>query len=165
MMFLLKWPKNCLKTTITLIIMSLATLIEMIYPYTALRVRLISMAYGHLDWFDKFYLDKDIILSPNIPFKLCQGSFDGFPLAACTEAGLRKVAIFCTDELHLNQNFINNQELVIVEHNADKIAQAIESCIKAPEKLRQIGEKGALKIRKIYGYEAANSTPHKNIGR
>lgn len=105
------------------------------------------------DWFDQFYSDKDIILSPNIPFVIFKGSFDGFPTASCTEAGLRKVAIFCTDELKLNKYFIDNQEIVIIPHDSRRIVQIIESYFENPSRLRDIGEKGAVKIQEIYSYE------------
>ncbi|MCK7520977.1 MAG: glycosyltransferase [Ignavibacteriales bacterium] len=63
------------------------------------------------DWFDSFYQDKDIILAPNRPDNISKGSFDGFPTASCTDAGLRKTAIFCSDELNLNDKYyIENEE-------------------------------------------------------
>lgn len=106
-----------------------------------------------LDWFDKFYVDKDIILSPNIPFALSRGAFDGFPTGSCVEAGLRKVAVLCTDELKLNNHFTDNEEIVIIPHDADRIVRMIEAFYKKPDKLRSIAKKGAAKMRKVYSYE------------
>jgi glycosyltransferase involved in cell wall biosynthesis len=105
-------------------------------------------------WFDDFYRDKDIILSPNVPFMLRKGTFDGFPTASCTEAGVRKVAMFCTDELQLNSAFVDGQDLVIIPHDAGKIAAVIEQHCADPGRLRSIALNGALKIRNVYGYDS-----------
>jgi glycosyltransferase involved in cell wall biosynthesis len=112
--------------------------------------------YGkrNMEWFDGFYRDKDIILSPNIPFMLFEGSFDGFPLGTSVDAGLRKTALFCTDELGLNAYFIDGEEIVIVPHDARQIAGIIDHYYKNPEKLKAIAEKGYWKIRELYSFEA-----------
>jgi len=88
-------------------------------PINGLEGKITFYGFQILDWFDKFYIDKDIILSPNIPFALSKGAFDGFPTGSCVEAGLRKVAVFCTDELKLNNHFTNNEEIVIIPHEVD----------------------------------------------
>jgi glycosyltransferase involved in cell wall biosynthesis len=122
-------------------------------PINGLEGKITFHGFQILDWFDKFYIDKDIILSPNIPFALSKGAFDGFPTGSCVEAGLRKVAVFCTDELKLNSHFINNEEIVIIPHDADRIAQIIEAFYKEPDKLRSVAEKGATKIMEVFSYE------------
>ncbi|HKB44637.1 MAG TPA: glycosyltransferase family 4 protein, partial [Chitinophagaceae bacterium] len=104
-------------------------------------------------WLENFYIDKDIILSPNIPFKVMDGSFDGFPTASCTEAGLRKVAVFCTDELHLNVKFTSGEDLVIIPHDSDKIVQLLEFYYSNPAKLKKLAETGSEKFRTVYNYE------------
>ena len=43
----------------------------------------------------------DLIISPNVPFVLASGAFDGFPTACCMEAALSGTAMFVTDELKL----------------------------------------------------------------
>jgi len=40
-------------------------------------------------------------------------------MASYTESGLRKVAVFCTDERKLNNHFTNNEEIVIIPHEVD----------------------------------------------
>ena len=122
-------------------------------PINGLEGRLTFYGFQKLDWYDKFSIDKDIILSPNIPFVLSKGAFDGFPTGSCVEAGLRKVAVFCTDELKLNNYFIDNEEIVIIPHDADRIVRIIEAFYKNPDKLRSIAEKGATKMREFYSYE------------
>lgn len=113
--------------------------------------------YGQKDekWLSNFFEDKDIILSPNLSGKILQGSFDGFPTAACTDAGLAKVAIFCTDELGLNVGrFIDNEEIVIIPHDSEIIVQQIETFINNPKMLQSIAEKGQKKIIELYNFEA-----------
>ncbi|MBN8580304.1 MAG: glycosyltransferase [Anaerolineae bacterium] len=106
-------------------------------------------------WFDDFYLDKDLILSPNIPFKIFEGSFDGFPTGSCTDAGLRETAIFCTDELKLNQGFFEDErEIVVIPYDVMKIVDKIEYYYLNPEKLFAIGKYGRQKIIELYSYEA-----------
>jgi glycosyltransferase involved in cell wall biosynthesis len=108
----------------------------------------------NMEWFDEFYRDKDIILSPNIPFMIFEGSFDGFPTGTSVDAGLRKTALFCTDELALNTRFIDGEEIVIVPHDSGQIARIMDHYYKNPEKLRAIAENGCRKIRELYSFEA-----------
>jgi len=123
-------------------------------PVNGLEEKLTFHGFQTLEWFDKFYIDKDIILSPNIPFALSKGAFDGFPTASCTEAGLREVAVFCTDELKLNNHFVNNEEIVIIPHDADRIVRIIEAFYHEPDKLRSIAEKGGAKMREVFSYKS-----------
>ena len=58
-------------------------------------------------------------MSPNIPFVLSKEAFDGFSTESCTEAGLRRMAVFCTDELKLINHFTDNEEIVIIPHEVD----------------------------------------------
>ncbi|HEX7494805.1 MAG TPA: glycosyltransferase [Bacteroidales bacterium] len=120
-----------------------------------LKGRITFYGKQKLEWFDDFYKDKDIILSPNIPGKMYEGSFDGFPTGSCVDAGLRKTAIFCTDELGLNTKaFSNGDEIVIIPHNAESITRTIEGYYHDPEKLKSISERGSLKIKQLYSFEA-----------
>ena len=123
-------------------------------PINGLESKITFHGFQELDWFDNFYVDKDIILSPNIPFVLLKGTFDGFPTTACVEASLRKVAVFCTDELKLNNHFIDNEEIVIIPHDADRIVRIIEAFYKKPDKLRSVAEKGAAKMREVFSYKS-----------
>lgn len=112
--------------------------------------------YGGRDitWFDDFYRDKDIILSPNIPSMIFTGSFDGFPTGTCVDAGLRKTAVFAADALGLNTHFVDGEDVVIVPHDAPAIARLIEGYYRDPERLRAVAENGARTMKRLYGYEA-----------
>lgn len=103
--------------------------------------------------FDDFFIDKDIILSPNTPNKICPGSFDGFPTASCTEAGLRKTAMFCTDPLSMNTLFEEKKEIEIIEHDVDSIIEMIYFYYDNPLKLKELGENGSKAIKRIYSYD------------
>src|SRR5690606_29200932 len=47
--------------------------------------------------FGKVLNKTHLIISPNSPFKLNNGAFDGFPLGSCVTAGYFKNALFMTD--------------------------------------------------------------------
>jgi len=82
------------------------------------------------------------------------GSFDGFPTATCVDAGLRKTAIFCTDELGLNTKFADREELVIIPHDAGQVTSILEYYYQHPEEIRSIAERGSRRIKQLYSYEA-----------
>ena len=120
-----------------------------------IRDRISFYGNQNIEWFDNFYKDKDIILSPNIPNKIYAGSFDGFPTGSCTDAGLKRTAIFCTDVLSLNNGrFLDGKEIVIISHDSGEIVEVITNYYLNPPALRSIGENGYSKIKKLYCYES-----------
>ncbi|HEY3477194.1 MAG TPA: glycosyltransferase, partial [Anaerolineales bacterium] len=123
---------------------------------TDLQDRITFYGSQEMAWFDEFYRDKDIILSPNLPFANphIHGSFDGFPTASCVDAGLRKTAIFCTDELGLNTEFIDREEIVIIPHDTAQVTGILEYYYRNPGEIQRIAERGSRRIKQVYGYEA-----------
>lgn len=121
---------------------------------TDIRERFTFYGTRHIAWFDEFYRDKDIILSPNVPSKIFEGSFDGFPTGACVDAALRTTAIFAADELHLNTHFVDGVDLVIVPHDAARAAGIIEKYYRDPAGLKAIAENGCRTARRLYSYGA-----------
>ncbi|MDD4781314.1 MAG: class I SAM-dependent methyltransferase [Tissierellia bacterium] len=120
------------------------------------EIRQFIKFYGILNMnkLDDFFIDKDIILSPNVPNKLANGAFDGFPTGSCIEAGLRKTAILCTDMLNLNNNrIIDNEEIIIVSNNAIEIADKIVELYNKPEDLIKLCENVQKKLMYIFGYD------------
>ena len=113
--------------------------------------------YGRREsaWFDDFYLDKDIIISPNRPGILTPGAFDGFPTGSVIEAGIRQVAMFVTDELGMNANsyFSNLHDIVIIKLDVDDIISKIMHYKCNPDKLKELGQKGRDRILELYSYE------------
>jgi len=109
--------------------------------------------YGLLDIdkFDDFYLNKDIMLSPNRPFLNQKGAFDGFPTAAATDAGLRKTAVFCTDELNLNNGvFTTGIDIEIIKSDVKQIVEKIKYYYANPELLRKLCDNTAAKMQEVY---------------
>jgi glycosyltransferase involved in cell wall biosynthesis len=116
------------------------------------RIRFYGLQTAH--WFEEFYRDKDIILSPNIPFQLMDGgAFDGFPTGCCTDAALHTVAIFCTDELNLNVRFTDREDIVLIPHETSQIVEIVGYYCDHPSELQSVAEKGRDKVREIYSYE------------
>ena len=107
------------------------------------------------DWFDDFYKGIDIILSPNTNGKIFNGSFDGFPTGAVTDASLRGVAMFVTDPLKQNHGrFKVGEEVVIIDHDVKDIESKILNYYNDPKSLMSISKKGYKKTNKVYSYEA-----------
>ncbi|MEF3692332.1 MAG: glycosyltransferase family 4 protein [Candidatus Moraniibacteriota bacterium] len=87
------------------------------------RIKFYGLKYR--EFFPEFYSKMDIILSPNRPYVLMPGSFDGFPTGSCVEAGLSGVAVFCSDELNMNQKFTNKKDICIIPIDAERIVDKI----------------------------------------
>jgi hypothetical protein len=104
------------------------------------------------DALQRVFADMDLILSPNVPFMLKPGAFDGFPTGSCVEAGLSGVAVFCTDELKLNTAFTPGQEIVIVPRNAEKIFATIAEYCREPSRLHQVAANGAAAFRRVFSF-------------
>jgi len=94
------------------------------------------------DFFPKFHASMDLILSPNVPFVLRPGAFDGFPTGACMEAAFCGVPVFCTDILKQNIVFKDGEEIVIVPRDVDDICASINHYYKNYEELIQLGRRG-----------------------
>lgn len=105
--------------------------------------------YKKYEELQSIFLEQDIILSPNRPFILNIGSFDGFPLGAVVEAVLNGAVPIVTDELNQNTIFSNN-EIIIVKPDAREIITKIEELIYNPELLNLISENAQKKFREIY---------------
>lgn len=95
------------------------------------------------------FLEQDIILSPNRPFILNKGSFDGFPLGTVVEAVFNGAVPIVTDQLKQNTVF-NEDEVIIVKPDAKEIVLKIEELISNPELLNLISKKAQKRFREIY---------------
>jgi len=111
--------------------------------------------YGmqHLSFFAEFYARMDIILSPNIPFVLYPGNFDGFPTGCCIEAGLSGVAVFCTDELELNVAFSDRQDIVLIPGAEDGITDLVREYYLDPDSLYKLSEHGKRTFNEVFSLE------------
>jgi lipopolysaccharide transport system ATP-binding protein len=90
----------------------------------------------------EFFLTQDIIISPNRPFLLHSGNFDGFPTACCVEASLCGVAVVCSDELKLNRYYTDGVDIVICDSTPVAIVKAVRELIRDPDLLKSIGARG-----------------------
>lgn len=106
--------------------------------------------WKYTDLFADFYANMDIILSPNRPFVISPGSFDGFPTGACVEAGLCGVAVFCTDPLQQNIMFQDGQEIIIIQPSAQEICDRVQYFYHSPEELYRLSSQGQQAFRKVF---------------
>lgn len=119
-----------------------------------LRERIRFYGVRDTDFFPAFYSNMDIILSPNAPFLLAPGAFDGFPTACCSEAGICGVAVFCTDELKQNPGFKHGQEFILIDRNVERICSRIESFHDHCNELYSLAHKGQQAFRKAFDFES-----------
>lgn len=96
----------------------------------------------------------DLIISPNLPGKSCEGIFDGFPTGSAMQAGLRGVAVFCTDELMQNYSFIDKKDLVILPINAKQITDIVSSYLDDVDALYELAANGRRTFKAYYGHAA-----------
>lgn len=104
-------------------------------------------------FFPAFYAGMDLVLSPNVPFRLYPGGFDGFPTGCCIEAGLSGVAVFCTDPLGLNVAFHDGRDFRLMEGNARQMAVVIAEYFSRPEELYRLALAGQQSFRQVFHYE------------
>jgi len=113
-------------------------------------------------FFDAFYTDMDLILSPNIHATALDptqpDSFDGFPTTAVVEAGLKGVAVFLTDFKGLNKHLngtpiFKNNEMKIIDRDADSISQLIRGYLFDRIALLELGESGKRAILREFSYD------------
>lgn len=104
-----------------------------------------------INWFNEFYPQIDIILSPNRPFYLGKGFFDGFPTGCAVDAILRKVVLIASDELHQNVNmFKNGEDVFIVKNDINIIIDRILFLQKFPDELSRLAINGCNRAHTIY---------------
>ena len=102
-------------------------------------------------FFRKFYKFQDIILSPNLPFILYPGNFDGFPTASCVEAALHGVPVFCTDPLSQNIHFKDDIDISIISTDPQEITSKVLFYFHHPQKLHKLAKYGQYKCQEIFG--------------
>jgi glycosyltransferase involved in cell wall biosynthesis len=106
------------------------------------------------EWLAQFYLDKDLILLCNVPFIICEGAFDGFPTGCGSDAMLNKLALFCTDPLAMNCEFVDGRDLVIVPHDANAIVEKLSWYRDNPSALRNLAENGKRQAERVYSFQS-----------
>ena len=115
-----------------------------------LRDKLKFYGYLSIDELRNFYMEQDIILSPNRANVLSKGAFDGFPTASVVEAGLCGVVMFVTDELNQNTMYTNDKDCVLISHNVEDIVSKVMKLFLNKDKLNQISHEGITILQKKF---------------
>jgi glycosyltransferase involved in cell wall biosynthesis len=102
------------------------------------------------DFFPRFYAGMDVILSPNVPFVLAPGAFDGFPTGCCVEAAQCGTAVFCSDELRLNTTFTDGEDIVIVPRNVEAICNRILAYYRDEAALEALSQRSQAVFRRVF---------------
>ncbi|MEC5157853.1 glycosyltransferase family 4 protein [Chryseobacterium sp. MP_3.2] len=121
---------------------------------TAILNNIHFYGYQDFDQLQGIFKKMDILISPNKPFLLRNGSFDGFPLGTVVEAALNGVMVMLSDGLEQNTTFVNDEEVVIIDSDSKLIETILEELINEPQRIAQIAKKGTLKFQEIYSNEA-----------
>jgi len=113
-----------------------------------LEGRITFYGYQRPDFLAEFYSGMDIFLSPNRPFKLFKGNFDGFPLGM--DAGYCGVALFVSDPLNMNRHYENGEDIVIVPTDSAEIAAIILSHYEDVDRFYALACKGQQKAQQLF---------------
>lgn len=93
----------------------------------------------------------DLIVSPNRPFVLHEGNFDGFPTGCCVEASLCGAAFAASDVLGLGADrYRTGVDFIRIEPDATGVADALAQVSADPASLRRIGEAGRAVTRRWF---------------
>ncbi|MBF6652754.1 hypothetical protein C3B47_07585 [Flavobacterium columnare] len=95
-----------------------------------------------------------IIISPNKPFKIAKGSFDGFPLATCISASIYENVLILSDYFNEAEkiNLIEGIDFIKFDDNINKVVNEIESLKIDPEKMNTIALNGKNKLLNLYDF-------------
>ncbi len=112
-------------------------------------------SYQYFEFFKDFYCNIDIILSPVKSSVYGEGSFDGFPTGAVTDAGLFNVMMVSSDPLNDNKypDFKNWEEMIIAESNQYAISDIVEKVIENPLLIEEIATAGKNKLMTLFSRE------------
>ncbi|MGY1751704.1 FkbM family methyltransferase [Blastococcus sp. SYSU D01042] len=102
----------------------------------------------------RFYLDKDVIISPTAPGRLAPGAFDGFPTGACVEAALCGVAVVATDPLNQNRLYTDGTDIHMPSADPDAVVARILDLVAEPDGVRRVAQAGLRTTRRTYGVDA-----------
>jgi lipopolysaccharide transport system ATP-binding protein len=90
------------------------------------------------------------------------GNFDGFPTGACVEAALCEVAIMATDALQQNPGYVDQQSILLLDHDGLPLAEQIENALRHlaahPEQLSQVANACQRLTRTLYAPERQIAT-------
>jgi len=117
------------------------------------------------DFFSSFYARMDLIVSPNVPFVLAPGAFDGFPTGCCIEAGVCGTVVVCSDPLGLNLAFEADREIVIVPPDVDALCERIDRLHADPVALVDLSVAGQAAFQRVFDVNAQMGPRLRLLGR
>jgi glycosyltransferase involved in cell wall biosynthesis len=126
---------------------------ESVINVDCIMSRIKFYGYQNFERLESIYKGMDVFVSPNRPFMLSKGSFDGFPLGTAVEAALNGVVCIISDELKQNVVFSNNEDLIIIDNNSSSLYREVEELILTPQKLFNISTNGRKKFMLVYSNE------------
>lgn len=103
------------------------------------------------DFLLKLYTNIDIFVSPNRPYVLYEGSFDGFPIGG--DAGFCGVALFVTDPLKQNIYLNNKKEFIEIKADTSDIARKVKYYYERPEELIKLSKCGQKRMQKEFNMD------------
>ncbi len=106
----------------------------------------------------RFLHDIDLVVSPNRPFVLHPGNFDGFPTGGCVEASLCGAALMATDALQQNPGYVDRESMLIVGPRAEDLVQAMRWLLDEPARVAKLARAGRELSLQLYA-------PNVQIGR
>lgn len=116
--------------------------------------RITFYGYQNFEQLEHIFTKMDILISPNRPFILRKGSFDGFPLGTAIEAALNGTMVMIADELKQNEFFEDQKDLIIIKSNVSTIKSEIEKLILNPGRIKEIAQAGKLKFQTVYSNQS-----------
>ena len=67
---------------------------------------------------------------------------------------LNKLALFCTDPLGMNREFVDGRDLVIVPHDTNAIVEKLSWYRDNPAALRDLAESGKRQAERVYNFQS-----------
>jgi glycosyltransferase involved in cell wall biosynthesis/SAM-dependent methyltransferase len=101
-----------------------------------------------------FFRRMDLIVSPNAPFVLAPGKFDGFPTGCCVEAGLSGVAVCASDVLNQNGPFTHGRDILITNLVAADIAEVVGAAISDYDGLTELAARGSRTFARVFSWKS-----------
>jgi lipopolysaccharide transport system ATP-binding protein len=98
----------------------------------------------------EFFRSMDLIVSPNKPFVLHPGNFDGFPTGACVEASLSGVAVMASDPLEQNPGYAHGEAMLIAPPTVDAMHEQVRFLLEDHGRTGSIARRGQALTRRWY---------------
>lgn len=102
---------------------------DIVYP--ELKKYFTFYGFRDFNFFESFYKNIDIFISPNKPFT-SGGIFDGFPLGTSYEAGICGAVLLMTDYLNENEVFVDKIDYFNINQGKEEIIEKFTFLIENP---------------------------------